>query len=60
MQHTTHVEAKILAGSGGLREVAVADFGNRQAGIDFLERLLPALRALNEAATSGKAGSDGH
>lgn len=57
--HRTHIEAKILAGSEGLREISLCDYGNRQAGLDFLARLLPALRELEKAATSPHEGGHG-
>lgn len=54
------IEAQILAGSAGLHKISVCDFGNRQAGIEFLQKLLPALRALNDAVTSrGDEGGRG-
>ena len=53
------IEARILAGSKGLHEIDVCDFGNRQAGLDFLQQILPALRELERAVSTGKDEADG-
>lgn len=52
------IEARILAGSKGLHEVDVCDFGNRQAGLDFLAQILPALQELERAVSSRKERAD--